>query len=70
MSEPGANATGASIASRAGSPRGSTWSLDTAAPLYDTADPRYAWLNKIQAVAKGVVTPDLRRLDYEIFELR
>ncbi|MGA7912893.1 MAG: hypothetical protein WCC30_15295 [Candidatus Dormiibacterota bacterium] len=44
--------------------------LDTAAPLYDTADPRYAWLNKIQAVAKGVVTPDLSRLDYEIFELR
>lgn len=41
-----------------------------AAPLYDTGDPRYAWLNKIQAVAKGVVNPDMSRLDYEIFELR
>jgi len=41
-----------------------------AAPLYDTGDPRYAWLNKIQAVAKGVITPDLSQLEYEVFELR
>jgi len=40
------------------------------APLYDTGDPRYAWLNKIQAVAKGVITADMSQLDYEIFELR
>ena len=41
-----------------------------AAPLYDTGDPRYAWLNKIQAVAKGVITPDLSQLEYEVFEVR
>jgi hypothetical protein len=40
------------------------------APLYDTGDPRYAWLNKIQAVAKGVISEDMSQLDYEIFELR
>jgi uncharacterized protein DUF3237 len=41
-----------------------------AAPLYDTGDPRYRWLNNIQAVAKGVLTEDLSQLDYEVFELR
>ena len=28
------------------------------APLYETGDERYAWLNKIQAVAKGIVSND------------
>lgn len=40
-----------------------------AAPLFETADPRYTWLNKIQAVAKGRVLED-QRLVYEIYELR
>jgi hypothetical protein len=40
------------------------------APLYETGDERYAWLNKIQAVAKGVVTPDGHQLVYEICEVR
>ena len=31
-----------------------------AAPLYETGDERYAWLNKIQAVAKGELS-DRRR---------
>ena len=39
-----------------------------AAPRFDTGDPRYAWLNKIQAVAKG--TLDGTTLTYEIYELR
>lgn len=41
-----------------------------AAPLYDTGDERYAWINKIQAVAKGQTSADGTRLEYEIYELR
>lgn len=41
-----------------------------AAPLYDTGDPRYAWLAKIQAVAKGVISEDMSRVEYEVFEVR
>lgn len=40
------------------------------APLFDTGDPRYAWLNKVQAVAKGFAPADMSRVEYEIFELR
>jgi hypothetical protein len=39
------------------------------APLFETGDPRYAWLNRVQAVGKGVVTEDLA-LTYEWYELR
>ena len=39
-----------------------------AAPLYHTGDERYAWMNRIQAVAKGHFTED-GKLIYEIFEL-
>lgn len=39
-----------------------------AAPLYETGDDRYAWLNRVQAVAKGKL--DGQMLTYEIFELR
>jgi hypothetical protein len=39
-----------------------------AAPLYDTGDERYAWLNLVQAVAKGSL--DGQMLTYEIHELR
>jgi hypothetical protein len=39
-----------------------------AAPLFETGDERYAWLNKIQAVAKGVL--DGSSLTYDLFELR
>ena len=38
------------------------------APLYDTGDERYLWLNAIQAVAKG--TTDGTNLEYEIYEVR
>lgn len=39
-----------------------------AAPLFETGDDRYAWLNRIQAVAKG--TLDGSNLTYEIYEMR
>lgn len=40
-----------------------------AAPLFDTGDERYAWMNRIQAVSKGTFQPD-GTLVYELFELR
>jgi hypothetical protein len=40
-----------------------------AAPLFDTGDERYAWMNRIQAVSKGTFQPD-GTLVYEMFELR
>lgn len=39
-----------------------------AAPLYETGDARYTWLNTVQAVAKG--TLDGETLVYEIAEVR
>jgi hypothetical protein len=39
-----------------------------AAPVFETGDPRYLWLNKIMAVGKAVVTDDV--IDYEIYEVR
>jgi hypothetical protein len=39
------------------------------APTFETGDSRYAWLNKVQAVAKGTVGDDLV-LVYEVYELR
>jgi hypothetical protein len=41
-----------------------------AAPLYETGDERYTWINKIQAVAKGTLIDDGARLVYEICEVR
>ncbi len=47
--------------------------LDTGAvyatPLFHTGDERYAWLNRIQAVAKGSFSSP-ETLVYEMFELR
>ena len=39
-----------------------------AAPLFETGDERYAWLNRMQAVAKG--TLDGETLTYEMYEVR
>jgi len=36
------------------------------APVFETGDPHYQWLNDIQAVGKGA----LSQIDYEIYELR
>ena len=38
------------------------------APLFETGDGRYAWLNRIQAVAKGSL--DGATLTYEVAEVR
>ena len=39
-----------------------------ATPRFETGDPRYLWLNRVQAVGKGRL--DGRTLAYELFELR
>ncbi|GLZ34628.1 UPF0311 protein [Lentzea sp. NBRC 105346] len=39
-----------------------------AAPLFETGDDRYRWLNKVQAIAKGRL--DGAMLVYELFEVR
>jgi Protein of unknown function (DUF3237) len=39
------------------------------APVFETGDERYAWLNRIQAVGKGILYEDLS-LDYEWYEVR
>ncbi|MHA6631947.1 DUF3237 domain-containing protein [Pseudonocardia sichuanensis] len=39
------------------------------APRFETGDERYAWINRIQAIGKGVVQDDLS-LDYEWYEVR
>jgi Protein of unknown function (DUF3237) len=37
------------------------------APRFETGDERYAWINRIQAVAKGVISKGLLR--FEIYEM-
>jgi hypothetical protein len=51
--------------------------LDTgdiySAPLFETGDERYQWLNRIQAVGKGRIEADddgAQTVVYEVFELR
>ena len=41
-----------------------------AAPLFDTGDERYLWLNAIQAVAKGVLSDGGTTLVYDVCEVR
>jgi hypothetical protein len=41
-----------------------------AAPLFETGDDRYAWLNRIQAVAKGTVSPDASEIAFDVYEVR
>jgi hypothetical protein len=38
------------------------------APLMETADPRYRWVNTVQAAGRGRVRG--RVLEYDIYELR
>jgi len=40
------------------------------APVFETGDLRYSWLNEIQAVGKGTLSADLTTLDYDIYELQ
>ena len=41
------------------------------APVFETSNPRYAWLNVVQAVGKGrlTVNADGARLDYEFCQI-
>ena len=39
------------------------------AATFETGDPRYLWINSIQAAGKGILSADLRTVEYEIFEL-
>jgi Protein of unknown function (DUF3237) len=39
------------------------------APVFETGDPRYQWLNLVQAAGKGIMSADLSRIDYEVYEL-
>jgi hypothetical protein len=41
-----------------------------AAPLFDTGDERYLWLNRIQAIAKGRLSEDGTTLVYEMYEVQ
>lgn len=42
------------------------------APVFETGDPRYAWLNAVQSIGKGRLTLGAKggRLDYELCEIR
>lgn len=42
------------------------------APVFETGDERYAWLNRLQAIAKGKLTLNgaAARLEYEFYEVR
>jgi hypothetical protein len=45
-------------------------SVAIVAPVFETGDQRYEWLNSVQAAAKGVMSADLSRMEYEVFELQ
>ena len=40
------------------------------APLFDTGDERYLWINQIQAIAKGEVSDGGSTLVYDMYEVR
>jgi hypothetical protein len=40
------------------------------APVFETGDSRYSWLNDVQAAAMGIFAADRTHLDYETYELR
>jgi hypothetical protein len=39
------------------------------AAVFETGDSRYQWINSIQAAGKGILSADLRTVEYELFEL-
>jgi uncharacterized protein DUF3237 len=41
-----------------------------AAPRFETGDDRYAWLNRIQAIAKGRYDPGANTITYAWYEMR
>ena len=40
------------------------------APLFETGDERYAWLNSVQGVGIGTVNDDQTEVTYEVYALR
>lgn len=40
------------------------------APLFETGDARYSWLNSVQAVGIGEVSASMDRVTYEVYALR
>lgn len=40
-----------------------------AAPLFETADARYTWLNSVQAISIGDVPASMDRVSYEVYAL-
>ena len=50
--------------------RGSDGATSYAAPIFDTGDERYLWLNPIQAIAKGTLADGGTTLVYEMHEVR
>ena len=44
-------------------------SIALVAPVFETGDDRYLWLNDVQAVGKGIFNADRTQLNYEIYEL-
>jgi hypothetical protein len=36
-------------------------------PGFETGDQRYDWLNHVQAIGKGRISPDARHVDYAFF---
>ena len=45
-------------------------SISLVAPVFETGDPRYAWINDVQAAGKGVFSADRTTLSYELYELQ
>src|SRR5262245_52961819 len=40
------------------------------APRFETGDPRYAWLNFVQAIGKGTFNPEEPSIRYDWYEVR
>jgi hypothetical protein len=39
------------------------------APRFETGHEKYAWLNGVQAVGKGLLDQNTRRIQYQFFEI-
>ena len=45
-------------------------SIALVAPTFETGDPRYTWINDIQAAGKGIFSADRTTLSYELYEMQ
>ncbi|HLZ70261.1 MAG TPA: DUF3237 domain-containing protein [Dehalococcoidia bacterium] len=53
-----------------GSPKAEGGASVRSAPLFETGDARYAWLNNIQAIGFGEAPATMERVTYEVFALK